>query len=136
MSEFKEELQEDVKTSEGITLQDKAFLDVLFDHCGGSIRKAMDHVGFKKDVPTSVITSRLNKQIKERTKEYLISNTGLAAYNLVNVIIDPTALGAKNVIAAAQQVLDRGGVFKEEDLNKTIERNIFILPAIQRDEDI
>lgn len=128
MSEFKEELAEDVRDEEGLTLKDRAFLDFLTDQAQGDIRRAMDLAGIPKSVPTSAITKRLKKHIQERTKEFLATNTLKAASSLVGVLNDPTAMGAKNAIAAAKEVLDRGGVYKEEGLVVTEEKNMFILP--------
>lgn len=148
MSEFKEELIADVTeptapkdlrseyTDEnGLTERDRAFLDVLFDVCGGDVRRAMDEVGYSKAVASSEVTRRLSKHIRERSKEYLISNTGKAVISLVHTLNDPTAPGVKNTLAAAQQILDRGGVFKEEAPQVIEHRNMFILPAKDETED-
>jgi hypothetical protein len=136
LSEFKEELIADVTDENGLTEKDRAFLDVLFDQCGGDVRRAMDEVGFPKNMPTSAITKRLAKHIRERSKDYLVSNTGKAVISLVGTLNDPTAPGVKNTLAAAQQILDRGGVFKEEAPQVIEHRNMFILPAKdEREED-
>jgi hypothetical protein len=123
------DLVADVTDSDGLTNKDRAFLDVLFDEHGGDVRRAMDAVGYSKSTPTSHITKKLGKHIKERTKEYLLSNTGKAAISIVNVLTDPSAPGQKNSLAAAKEILDRGGVFKEEAPQITEIRNMFILPS-------
>jgi hypothetical protein len=53
------------------------------------------------------------------------------------VLDDPTALGAKNSVAAAKEVLDRVGIVKKEKLEVSSEdgNGIFILPAKRSDED-
>ena len=50
---------------------------------------------------------------------------------MVGVLDDPTALGAKNSVAAAKEVLDRIGIVKKEKLEISSEEGngIFILPA-------
>jgi len=135
MSEFKTELEDDVKDEEGLTLKDRAFLDFLTDQAQGDIRKAMDLAGIPKSVPTSAITKRLKKHIQERTKDFLATNTLKAASGLIGVLNDPTQMGAKNVISAAKEVLDRGGVYKEEGIVVSEEKNMFILPPKQVDEN-
>lgn len=135
MSEFKEELEADVRDEEGLTLKDRAFLSALAGEAGGDVRKAMDLAGFPKDMPIYTITKRLKKQIQDISKDFLASHTLKASIDLVGVLKDPTALGAKNVIAASKEILDRGGVNKEETLNVTHEKNMFILPAKEREED-
>lgn len=135
MSEFKEELEADVRDEEGLTLKDRAFLSALAGEAGGDVRKAMDLAGFPKDMPIYTITKRLKKQIQDISKDFLGAHTLKASIDLVGVLRDPTALGAKNVIAASKEILDRGGVNKEETLNVTTEKNMFILPAKERDEE-
>lgn len=135
MSELKEELLDDVRDEEGLTLKDRAFLDFLNDQAQGDIRKAMDLAGIPKSVPTSAITKRLGKQIKELTKDFLVSNTLKASHGLVSVLNDPTLQGAKNVIAASKEVLDRGGIFKEETIVAVDEKNMFILPRKDSRDD-
>lgn len=134
MSDLKDELKQDILTETGETLQDQAFLDILYDECKGNIREAMTKVGFPKSTPSSVITKRLGKQIKERAKEYLTAHTARSAVTLVTALDDGNVPGLKNSLLAAKEILDRGGVFKEEELIKATERNIFILPAIRQDD--
>lgn len=136
MSDLKDTLLEDVRDEEGLTEKDRAFLDFLVDQAQGDIRKAMDLAGIPKNVPTSAITKRLGKQIKDRSRVYLESNTLKASIGLVQVLNDPSAVGNKNVIAAAKEVLDRGGVYKEETIIAVDEKNMFILPAKNKDEEI
>jgi hypothetical protein len=117
----------------GLNEREEAFLDVLFDECNGNVRAAMDAVGYPKSFPMNSVTKKLAKHIKERTKEYLQASSGFAAIQLVNVLMDPNKPGTNNLIAAARDVLDRGGVFKEEAPQVTEIRNMFILPA--KDEE-
>lgn len=125
----------DTKDENGLTDKDRAFLDLLFDQCGGDVRRAMDLSGFHKETPTSEITKRLSKHIRERTKEYLQANSGKAALSIVDVLRDPSAPGQKNVLVAAKEILDRGGVFKEEQPQVIEHRNMFILPPKDEQEE-
>ena len=127
MSHMKEILLEDTH-KDGLSEKDRYFLDILFDSCKGKVRVAMDQAGFPKDMPTSSVTKRLGKLIQERAKDHLVSNTGQAVINLVDVLSDPTLPGSKNIIAAAKEILDRGGVVKEETVNVVQEQNMFLLP--------
>lgn len=135
MSEFKEELLEDVRDEEGLTLKDRAFLAFLIGEAGGDVRRAMDLAGFPKDMPIYTITKRLKKQIQDISKDFLASHTLKASIDLLGVLRDPTQMGAKNVIAASKEILDRGGVNKEENLNIQTEKNMFILPAKRVEEE-
>ena len=129
MSEFKDLLVNDTITESGLTLKEEEFLHVLYDQCKGDVRMAMDKSGFSRSVPISSITKKLSKHIKEAAKDYILANTGRAAISLVDVLTDPSAVGAKNIISASKEILDRGGVFKEEAPHVHEVRNMFILPA-------
>lgn len=135
MSDLKEELKASITTESGLEEREEAFLNFLFDYCKGNIREAMEKVGYPKDYPKSYVTKKLAKQIKERAKEYLISSSGEAAISLVSVLSDPNQVGAKNIISASKEVLDRAGVFKEEAPQVTEVRNMFILPPKDVKED-
>jgi hypothetical protein len=48
---------------------------------------------------------------------------------MVDVLNDPGAMGARNAVAAATQILDRTGLVKKEQIEiKGPEGGIFILP--------
>jgi len=61
----------------------------------------------------------------------LAYNAPKAAFGMVGVLDDPTALGAKNSVAAAKEVLDRVGIVKKEKIEVSSEdgTGLFILPA-------
>lgn len=131
------ELIEQITNKEtGLTEREEAFLDVLFDSCNGNVKEAMKEVGYPSGTPVSHVTKKLQKEIRERAKEYLTSASAVASINLVNVLLDPNQVGAKNIIAAAKEVLDRSGVYKEEAPQITEVRNMFILPPKDERNDL
>lgn len=137
MSELKEQLLAEVTNKEtGLTLMEEAFLDNLFEFCSGNIRAAMTKAGYPKDTPESHVTKPLGKHIRERAKEYLTSASALASIQLVNLLIDPNQPGAKNIVSASKEILDRSGVYKEEGTKVTEVRNMFILPPKDSEPDI
>jgi hypothetical protein len=129
LSDLKEQLLAEITTESGLTLKEQNFLNILFEGCQGDIRMAMNESGFSKDIPVAVMARKFAKEIKEMAKDYLISSAAKASVKLVSVIDDPNQIGAKNVIAATNSVLDRAGVFKEEAPQVSEVRNVFILPA-------
>lgn len=136
MSDLKQTLIDDITNKKtGLTEKEEYFLDVLFDKHRGNIRAAMDDAGFPKTLPTRQLTSKLKDEIVKASKDYLASNTAKATISVVSVLDDPTAPGQNTVIKAAKEILDRTGVVSEEDMNKVVERNIFILPAKRTDDD-
>lgn len=133
--ELSEHLKNDVTNENGLLLQEQEFLDVLFEECQGNIREAMTKAGYAKSVPASVLTRKLQKEIKQRSEDYLIANTPRAAISMVSALNDGNVPGLKNSLMAAKEILDRGGVYKKEDTVKTETKNIFILPAIREADD-
>ena len=136
MSDLKEQLLAEITTESGLTLKEQNFLNILFEGCQGDIRMAMNESGFSKDIPVAVMARKFAKEIKEMAKDYLISSAAKASVKLVSVIDDPNQIGAKNVIAATNSVLDRAGVFKEEAPQVSEVRNVFILPAKQIEDSV
>lgn len=134
MTKFKEELEADVILDNGLKNQEQYFLDILFDECKGNVREAMSRAGYPKATPSSEVTKKFSKEIKDRAREYLAASTARAVISLVDVIEDPNVPGTKNIIAAAKEILDRGGVNKEETVNVNQEQTMFILPAKESDE--
>ncbi len=135
MTHLKETLEQDVLTPEGLSERDQHFLDILFDECKGDVRAAMTQSGYSPKIPTSAITKRLKNEIQERSKVFLATSTAKAVISLVDVINDPNIPGTKNILTAAKEILDRGGVNKEETINLQQEQNMFILPAKESVED-
>ena len=135
MSHLKEELLKDVTSESGLLNREEEFLNKLFDEFQGDLRSAMSAVGYPKDTPTSVVTKKLHKQIQERSREFIAASTARASLQLVNIYLDPTAPGAKNIIATSKEILDRGGVYKEERVQVQDESNMFILPPKEEQDD-
>jgi hypothetical protein len=133
MSEFKEELKLDVLDENGLTHKDNKFLDVLFGECKGNIKEAMKTAGISG--PENILITRLNKQIKELTSEFLTASTAKAAIHLVSVLDKPNLPGAGNVIKTSSAILDRGGVVKKEETVVQEQNFMFILPAKDKEEE-
>jgi len=112
-----------------LTETQKRFLEVLFEEANGDFVKAKKLAGYSDTYSTKHIVESLEEEIADLTKKF-ICNVGVkAAYSMYEVLKDPTALGNKEKMVAAKDILDRGG-FKAKDEVK-VEANIplFILPA-------
>jgi len=109
------------------TPQQDAFLNALFDNdVKGDIRKAMKKAGYSDTTATSMVVNSLKDQIITKSQEYLALNAGKAVMGLVGVLDNPNALGAKNAIAAANEVLDRVGITKVDDTLKNLPKGAII----------
>ena len=111
------------------TDKQQAFLDALMGEARGNIRKAMDIAGYSKGTKASEVTIPLKEEIIEQASMMLAMNAPKAAHGLIGVLDDPTALGARNAINAAREVLDRTGLVKKEKVEVTNNGGgMFILP--------
>lgn len=118
------------------TDKQSAFLEALMGEARGNVRKAMDIAGYSKGTAASEVTVPLKEEIIERASMMLAMNAPKAAHGLLGVLDDPTALGARNAINAAREVLDRTGLVKREKVEVTNNGGgMFILPPKANDMD-
>tara|TARA_R100000935_G_scaffold22782_1_gene41841 strand:+ start:3330 stop:3713 length:384 start_codon:yes stop_codon:yes gene_type:complete len=119
-----------------LTEMQAAFLDNLMGEAKGNIRKAMDLAGYAKSTKTSEVVGPLREDITERASMMLAMNTPKAAFGIIDVLQDPSSLGARNAISAAREVLDRSGLIKKEQIEVTSNGGgMFVLPPKAPDEN-
>jgi hypothetical protein len=120
-------MAEDKKTT--LTEMQETFLNALVGEAGGDIRAAMRIAGYSDNTRFNDVLVPLKEHIVDRTMLMLAANAPKAALGLVGVLNDPSALGARNSVAAAAQVLDRVGIVKKEQIEVRGEGStMFILP--------
>ena len=90
------------------------FLEALLGEALGNIRAAMDLAGYSRTTKTAEVVGPLKEEIKERAEMMLAMNAPKAAFGIVGVLDDPSAMGARYAISAAPEVLDRTGLMKKE----------------------
>ena len=112
-----------------LTEKQEMFLDALVTDARGNIREAMRIAGYSDTTKLHEVVASLKEQITERASMVLAMNSTKAAWSMVDVLDDPGAMGARNSIAAASQLLDRTGLIKKEQLEvKNTGGAMFILP--------
>ena len=112
-----------------LTPKQEDFLEALLGEARGNIRAAMDIAGYSRTTKTAEVVGPLKEEITERAGMMLAMNAPKAAFGIVDVLDDPSALGARNAISAAREVLDRTGLVKKEQVEVTANTGgIFILP--------
>lgn len=121
--------------SRQLTERQQTFLDVLFEEAGGDIRSAMRLAGYAQGTKTSEITASLKEEILERTQSFLARNAPRAAMAMVGVVDEPTALGNRDRLAAANQILDRTGLVKTEKVAVEASGGIILLPPKEHETD-
>lgn len=112
-----------------LTEMQEAFLEALCGDAGGDIRTAMRMAGYSDRTRLRDVVVPLKEEIIERTTLMLAMNAPRAAHGMVNVLADPSAMGARNVVSASREILDRVGLIKKEQIEvKTDGQAMFILP--------
>lgn len=111
------------------------FLDALMGEAGGNIRKAMDIAGYSKTTKSGEVVKNLREEVIERASLMLAMNAPKAAFGIIGVLDDPSAMGARNSISAAREILDRTGLVKKEQVEVTSQGGgMFILPPKSPDD--
>tara|TARA_R100001369_G_scaffold79291_1_gene109314 strand:+ start:600 stop:980 length:381 start_codon:yes stop_codon:yes gene_type:complete len=107
----------------------QAFLDCLMGEAQGNIRAAMTLAGYSTLTKMADVVNPLKNEIVDRASLMLAMHAPKAAHGIINVLEDPSSLGAKNAISAAREVLDRSGLVKKEQIEVTnTGGGLFILP--------
>jgi hypothetical protein len=115
--------------AKNLTERQQLFLDVLFEEAQGDFVKAKKLAGYSDNYATSSIVQGLEDEIAELTKKFIARIGTKAAYSLFEVMSDPTALGNKEKMAAAKDLLDRGGFKAKDEVKIESASPLFILPA-------
>ena len=118
-----------------LTDKQALFLELLMTpEIRGNIRKAMNEAGYSEGTRISTVVEPLQKEINEKANMMLAMNAPKAAWGMVDVLDNPEAMGARNAIAAAAQILDRTGLVKKEQIEVSNTGGaMFILPPKSED---
>ena len=120
-----------------LTDKQSAFLEALLGEARGNIRAAMNIAGYSKTTATTEVVGPLKEEITERAGMMLAINAPKAAFGIIDVLDDPSALGARNAISAAREVLDRTDLVKKEQVEVSGNAGgIFILPPKTANDDV
>lgn len=119
-----------------LTEMQEKFLDALCGEANGNIRAAMSMAGYSEHTKSYEVINPLKDEIIERASLMLAMNAPKATFGILGVLDDPGALGARNAVAAAREVLDRAGLVKKEQVEvKGPSGGIFVLPPKQAPEN-
>jgi len=117
------------------TPQQQKFLEVLFEEAEGDVVKAKKLAGYAPTTPTTQILKNLEDEIIDMTRKYITRSGPKAAYAMHKVLDDPTALGNKERLAAAKEVLDRTGITKVDRVEVKSDTPLFILPEKKNEDE-
>ena len=125
-----------LKPDKEYTEKQLAFLDAMANEAKGNIRTAMNLAGYSSTTHTKEVVVPLQDELIALANTVLATNSVKAALGLTGVLDDPTALGAKNAVTAATQILDRVGVVKKEKVEVSSDTGgLFILPPKKAEDD-
>ena len=119
------------KTRE-LTQQQRDFIDHLLGEAKGDYKKALVLAGYSENTRASDIIKSLRQEIIDASLNHLALNAPKAAYELTDVMSNPTKSGAVTVMKTATEILNRVGVSAPKtdgvDL-KVPAGGLFIMPA-------
>ena len=111
------------------TDKQEAFLEALMGEAKGNMREAMNIAGYAKTTKITEVVKGLKEEVIDRASLMLALNAPKAAFGIVDVLDDPSSMGARNSISAAREILDRSGLVKKEQVEVTnTGGGMFILP--------
>jgi hypothetical protein len=118
-----------------ITPRQTALIDALVAAGDGDIRSAMTAAGYSTSTSIREAVKPIQDEIISAATLMIAMNSPKAAGKMVGVLGDPAALGAKNTISAAKEILDRAGVVKTEKIEVAGSGGgMFILPPKKSEE--
>lgn len=114
------------------TEKQQSFLDAMYDSNTGDIRQAMTVAGYDSSAPSTFLLQSLSSELIEIATHTLAKNAPRAANKIVDIMTSDMPIPQVNQkLQAAQTLLDRVGVVKEQKMNveHNVSGGIFIIPA-------
>lgn len=105
------------------------FLEALFGEANGNPHLAKKMAGYSESTKTRQIVNTLKDEIAEGMRDYIAIHAPEAVASIAGVLRNPTALGNKDMLAAAKDILDRAGYKEAQKVEVTAHNPLFILPA-------
>ena len=122
-------------TEKKLSERQEKFIEALLGEAKGNVRQAMRIAGYSDTTAIREAMAPVAEEVAEAAQMLLALNAPKAALGMVGVLDDPSSLGARNVIAAAKELLDRAGVVKKEKVEVSGPAgSMFILPPKQSSE--
>ena len=130
------QLERRIHVHRQLTEMQEKFLNALFGEAGGNYAKAMRIAGYAPSTKSHALIQSLRSEIIERAELQLAVNAPKAVMSMVGILDDPTALGNREKLVAAQQLLDRVGLSRVEKINVSSDKpmGLFILPEKKNDD--
>ena len=114
--------------SRTLTEKQEKFLAVLFEEARGIPARATELAGYASGTASTTIMNTLQEEIAELTKKFIATRGPQAAFSMLDIMQNPTDLGNKEKMAAAKDILDRGGFKASDKVEIETSSPLFILP--------
>lgn len=115
-----------------LTNRQALFLEALLSQeAMGDFRKAMRIAGYSETTKAVDLARILKAEIRDHAELLLALHAPKAVSSIIEVLDNPTGLGARNQLLAAKEVLDRVGITQKSALDlalNTPTAAMFILP--------
>ncbi len=114
------------------TEKQQAFLDAMYESKTGDVRQAMVVAGYDEKAPSTFLMQSLSNELIEIASHTLAKNAPKAANKIVDIMDSSEPIPQVNQkLQAAQTLLDRVGVVKEQKMNveHNVSGGIFVIPA-------
>jgi len=114
------------------TEKQQSFLDAMYDSKTGDVRQAMLVAGYEASSPVMFLIQSLSSELIEIATHTLAMNAPRAANKIVDIMVSNEPIPQVNQkLQAAQTLLDRVGVVKEQKMNveHNVSGGIFVIPA-------
>jgi hypothetical protein len=124
-----------------LTPQQELFLEALFDE---ELNPSSDHTlakeiaGYPPTTSVRSIMTAIKTSLQDDVQNYFLLNSPRAAKEIVNIMTNDNPIpGSEKVLAAAVQILDRGGVTKPEKQQVEVQHSIgvVLLPALEEPDE-
>jgi hypothetical protein len=113
----------------------KAFLDALWDDdVRGHPRKAMTRAGYSNTTKPSQIVRELKDEIIDATKDFIALTAPEAAHAEIDVMRSPAQRGANNKLAAADKLLEKAQIYKQQEIEVSVTENPALLVLPEKDD--
>jgi hypothetical protein len=77
----------------------------------------------------------IQTKVEKAMREFFVQTAPESAMAMVSIVRNPAQVGSKDRLAAAKEILDRGGFVKTEKLEVSGGGGLFILPAKESSEE-
>ena len=101
------------------TPQKRNFLDALLEEARGNIRATMNLAGYSLNTKTAEVVGLSKEEITERAGIMLAMNAPQAAFVIVDVLDNSSAIRVRDAISNSGEILDRMRLVKKEQVEIT-----------------